>query len=106
MTKKPYSPEKYQKTRHLHRIRMVKWRHGVTKAQVEAMAEAQGYRCAICQTSYPDPWRMNIDHHHASGTFRGLLCARCNVALGVVESKPFMAAARAYLLATGSDVPT
>lgn len=37
--------------------------------------------CAICGTRTD---RMALDHDHATGNIRGILCSRCNVALGLV----------------------
>src|SRR5208337_4772882 len=39
----------------------------------------QGGLCAICQRPLK---KANTDHDHVSGLCRGLLCARCNRALG------------------------
>jgi recombination endonuclease VII len=58
--------------------------YGITEADYEAILEAQGGVCAICQS--PRPYRLDVDHDHAlerSGTaargcVRGLLCKRCN----------------------------
>ena len=39
----------------------------------------QGGRCAICGNALI---KANTDHDHKTGEVRGLLCARCNRALG------------------------
>lgn len=59
-----------------------------------AMLQAQGGGCAIC-SSRPDHKRLSIDHDHASGAIRGLLCTACNWALGQFKDDPerFIAAA-------------
>jgi hypothetical protein len=52
--------------------------------------------CAICHKPMRKP---NCDHDHASGLVRGLLCARCNRALGRFgDSLALLQAAVAYLL--------
>lgn len=61
--------------------------YGLTLAEVEALRVAQGGCCAICRR--PDEYRtggLNVDHCHVSGKVRQLLCATCNVQLGVYES--------------------
>ena len=52
--------------------------------------------CAICHNPMRKP---NCDHDHASGEIRGLLCPRCNRALGRFgDSIVLIRAALAYLL--------
>jgi hypothetical protein len=49
----------------------------------EALFAVQGSRCAACQGT--DPWHKkgwHVDHDHKTGKIRGVLCARCNLALG------------------------
>lgn len=45
----------------------------------------QNNACAICKISFYLT-KVYIDHDHKTGKFRGLLCNRCNVALGYIES--------------------
>jgi len=49
------------------------------------LLHAQHGRCAICRTDEPKTkhGRLLVDHNHTTGKIRGLLCQRCNVALGV-----------------------
>lgn len=46
---------------------------------------AQNYSCAICNQAFEDK-RANVDHNHATGYVRGLLCAKCNQGLHYLES--------------------
>jgi hypothetical protein len=76
-------------------------RYGITVDEYEAMALAQHGRCAICTTASPGghgKW-FCIDHDHATGKIRGLLCQPCNVKLAALEDAEFMAAATKYLSA-------
>lgn len=62
-------------------------RHGLTVQQYESLLAKQGGVCAICHR--PDPGRegyehLHVDHDHATGLVRGLLCHGCNTALGFV----------------------
>jgi len=50
------------------------------------MVQAQAGRCLICQTEPPKPLR--VDHCHETGIVRGLLCDRCNFALGWLNDDP------------------
>lgn len=52
-------------------------------ALYDSMFKAQGGVCAICagpQAGFRK--RFNVDHDHATGKVRGLLCHSCNVSLG------------------------
>ena len=61
----------------------LKANYGLTLAQFDAMLEAQGGGCAICGTTEPRGMgRFPVDHCHATGRIRGLLCTECNKGLG------------------------
>jgi hypothetical protein len=52
------------------------------------MVEQQNGKCAICGAEPPTNQhkkRLNIDHCHATGSVRGLLCDLCNRALGLMR---------------------
>jgi len=51
------------------------------------MFDAQDGRCAICMNK-SITLRLAVDHNHATGKVRALLCRRCNRALGLVEYEP------------------
>jgi hypothetical protein len=57
-------------------------KYGMTLADYERMFEAQGGVCAICGEARPEERTLHVDHDHATGVIRGLLCFRCNNALG------------------------
>ncbi len=72
----------------------VKARYGVTPQDVEEMVAAQKGTCAICTTELGN---YHIDHCHATGAVRGLLCSFCNRSLKIVEDDRLHKAAVAYL---------
>lgn len=83
---------------------MLKRYYGITLEQYEAMGEAQGWRCAICNepetTKDKDggPRRMPVDHNHKTGKVRALLCTQCNRGLGLFsESIEKLRSAAVYL---------
>lgn len=55
----------------------------ITHARFLEMEIEQGFACAICE-SFDTGWNGNwhVDHDHATGTVRGLLCRNCNLMLG------------------------
>ena len=61
--------------------------HGITPATLDALYEAQGGLCAICERPSPKrgPGCLHIDHDHATGERRGLICNACNRALWAFE---------------------
>lgn len=81
-------------------------RYGITFEQYEVMLTKQDGRCAICGDR-PDPdgrgssARLHVDHHHGTKQVRGLLCGRCNVAIGMFrEDSRLLRSAVDYLTRT------
>lgn len=77
--------------------------HGIPAAVVEKQFELQEHACAICKKKFdsmfhtPKKKRLFIDHDHTTNQFRGLLCVRCNTALGYIDDKKWLDAAFEYL---------
>jgi hypothetical protein len=69
---------------------------GVSDEDYAAMLEAQGGGCAICGAK-PKTRRLHVDHDHATGKVRGLLCHRCNRALPTWITPEWLALAYDYL---------
>jgi hypothetical protein len=68
------------------------------KVQHDELVAELGEVCGICGTPPKAGRRHAIDHDHATGLVRGLLCHRCNVALGGLgDSVEGLQAAIAYL---------
>lgn len=59
-------------------------KYGITVEQYEMMFAAQEGLCAICRMP-PTVKSLHVDHCHATGKIRGLLCTRCNNALERLE---------------------
>lgn len=62
--------------------------YGITIEQYEALYEAQGGVCYICRRAKGITKRLAVDHDHATGYVRGLLCAKCNGYLGYIRDSP------------------
>ena len=58
---------------------------GTSEAEVSEHTKKQGGKCAICSKECPTGRRLAIDHNHETGIVRGLLCLKCNTALGAVN---------------------
>jgi 5-methylcytosine-specific restriction endonuclease McrA len=67
--------------------RSVMLKYGLKPGEYEAMLQAQDGKCAICGNK-PVTIRLAVDHDHVTGRVRGLLCRRCNRALGLWEGDP------------------
>lgn len=56
-------------------------KYGITEDQYQQILQLQGGVCAICG-NHQRKQRLSIDHCHLTKKVRGLLCTRCNRALG------------------------
>lgn len=63
-------------------------RYGLTEEALAAILERQGQQCPICERFLAFPTVRAIDHCHVTGSVRGVLCRRCNTALGLLEESP------------------
>ena len=75
------SPKKWE--RHLRS------KYGISASDYASRLTSQGGVCAICKV---DPEKIDqtlaVDHDHATGEVRGLLCAECNRMLGCAKDRP------------------
>lgn len=75
----------------------LKYLYGLTLEQYNAMFAAQEGRCAICRTAEE---KLVVDHNHATGRVRSLLCHLCNAMIGCArESSDIPVRAATYLYA-------
>jgi len=66
----------------------LKSEYGITLDDYNIMYNMQHERCAICGIHQSNaPKRFIVDHDHGTGKVRGLLCYRCNTALGCVHDR-------------------
>lgn len=78
------SPEGRRRDRAGHLQR----KYGISLEQYDALLEEQGGVCAICECLPRGDVAFHVDHDHGVGGIRGLLCFRCNGALGDFEDDP------------------
>lgn len=57
---------------------------GITLDKYNQMVEAQNGVCAICGKEEINK-ALAVDHNHKTGEVRGLLCGKCNKALGFLD---------------------
>lgn len=76
---------------------MLKSRYGLTDADYDGLVRSQSGMCPICQAAPSErsggkraknSTGLYVDHDHVSGKVRGLLCHKCNVALGLLGDDP------------------
>ena len=63
----------------------IKKKYGITDTEYHQLNESQNYVCAICKGTDDRGARLAIDHCHNTNKIRGLLCRKCNVALGYLN---------------------
>lgn len=75
------------------------------------MLVAQGGVCAICKLpetrldrrTRSKVQRLSVDHDHKTGSVRGLLCAACNAAIGLLKDDPLRMRRAAEYVASASN---
>lgn len=74
----------------------LKRNYGITMGAYDLLFKAQDGKCAVCGEEGSKA--LAVDHCHISGSVRGLLCAKCNKALGLLKEDPkIIMAAAAYV---------
>lgn len=63
-------------------------RYRMTVQEYDEMVDCQQGVCKICGEGpeRSSHGRLHVDHCHETRVIRGLLCLRCNTALGVIEA--------------------
>ena len=100
---RPDIMEKWRKLNKEHETRYKKSysrlkRYGLTAEQFDRMVASQQNRCAICRKEFILTIPA-VDHDHKTGKVRGLLCSKCNLALGHLEENiQTVESLRSYIL--------
>lgn len=93
---RPKSVRRAERSRQHARDRLRQY--AMSPESYRALREAHGGVCAICGGMNRDR-DLSIDHCHDSGRVRGLLCNRCNTAIGLLREDPdLVAATLTYLM--------
>jgi hypothetical protein len=94
------------------RKRRLRREYGITLEDYKTLLDAQGGVCAICKKPEGRIGRsglvkmLSVDHNHATGVVRSLLCHGCNCGLGnFAESTELLSRAIPYLEKHDNDYP-
>lgn len=97
------TPQEKRREGHLRRT------YGITLIQYNELLERQGHRCGVCNRTDEELGQtLSVDHNHATGAIRGLLCTYCNrYVVGRHKEGTLLSAAGRYLSSeyTGWFVP-
>ena len=63
----------------------LKRQYGITLQEKLEMVKSQDNKCGICQNEFKDTKDTCVDHNHATGQVRELLCNHCNSAIGLFK---------------------
>lgn len=75
-------------------------KYGIGLWEIEGRLAENQYRCEICEENIFG--EECVDHNHATGEVRGLLCGKCNTMLGLgKDSSVIFERAATYLKRTG-----
>lgn len=83
-----------QASRRLRRDNHYRHKYGISLADYEALNAAQGGLCLSCEQPETaignggEVMALAVDHDHATGAIRGLLCRNCNITLGRHDDDP------------------
>lgn len=61
--------------------------YGLREGEYGQLYEFQGGFCALCRRATGASRKLSVDHDHATGEVRGLLCRPCNTMLGHARDK-------------------
>jgi Recombination endonuclease VII len=90
------NPERLKAWREKNRPRVLKQlreihlrnKFSLTIEEYDTILESQGGVCALCDAAPTPGISLHVDHDHGTGEIRGLLCVRCNNALGLFREDP------------------
>lgn len=67
---------------------MLRTKYGIDAEDWARMFNAQNCSCAICGDRLDGGLGTHVDHDHATGAIRGLLCHGCNTSIGHLSESP------------------
>lgn len=87
-----YRKKKREENPEAHRLYSrrysLKRNYGITVEHYNNMFLEQKGKCKLCRIEQTGTKRLAVDHCHATNKVRGLLCDKCNRAIGLLQDSP------------------
>ncbi len=81
-----WAAENKDRKKELDKVGHLKRKYNLDVEEYDRMLVEQNYSCKICETHISNLTKvLCVDHCHATGKVRGLLCHSCNVAIGLLK---------------------
>ena len=93
-----YHRKHWARTAEDQRGRRLFTKYGLTPEAFGSMMSGQGGVCTACGSDAWGPGGPQVDHDHATGKVRGILCFGCNTAAGLLRDSAERARALASYL--------
>ncbi|HCH9337366.1 TPA: hypothetical protein NNW70_004295 [Salmonella enterica] len=61
-------------------------KYKTTESEIISLLEKSSNKCEVCNKTF----KICIDHCHTTGKVRGVLCMRCNAALGLLQEDQYI----------------
>src|SRR5258705_13516383 len=86
----PYAPPAPGTAAYAARSRYLYAKYGITEEQYESLLKEQNGVCLICRIPHHPENPLVVDHNHATGKVRALLCSQCNTGIGLLQDSAFL----------------
>ena len=83
-----WSKKHLEQRRESRRADQLRRKYGLTTADFDALLVGQGNKCACCGATDWGGRGPFVDHCHATGKVRGILCMMCNIGAGAMVDNP------------------
>jgi hypothetical protein len=88
-SKKKWKNKTDAERKQINKKNRLKHFYGLSIEEYNKMCEAQNNKCFICgEEAFYNDKPLYIDHCHATGKIRKLLCQHCNSGLGMFKDSP------------------
>jgi Recombination endonuclease VII len=84
--KKENSKKRYFSSVEVRRKFYLKSKFNISSEDYNEMLVKSNHACEICEKPDATNRHLSVDHNHITGIVRGLLCTRCNAAIGSLNT--------------------